>query len=341
MSRAVDIAHRGLGEVSPNPLVGSVVVHQGKIIGEGWHRKYGEAHAEVNALEAVSDHTLLPESTIYVTLEPCSHTGHTPPCADRIIREGIRNVVIGCTDPDPRVNGRGIDRLKKAGVRVTTGVLERECYEMNRRFFRSIEKSRPYIILKWAQTSDGFMAREDHTSKWISGAPSRHIVHKWRAEEDAILVGGGTAVFDDPSLDTRDWPGRDPLRVVLDTREGLPVDLRMFTDDKPVLLFSPGTSVRAASVELVSLPSMELSLILNNLNARNIRSVLVEGGGKILQSFIEADAWDEARVFIGPAEFGRGIRAPQVSFKPAGQQLIGQDVLLLFKNTSQWPKNYI
>jgi diaminohydroxyphosphoribosylaminopyrimidine deaminase / 5-amino-6-(5-phosphoribosylamino)uracil reductase len=228
MQRAIQLAKLGLGNVAPNPMVGAVIVYNDIIIGEGYHQKYGEAHAEVNAINSVKNKELLNESTIYVSLEPCSHYGKTPPCANLIVENGIKKVVIGCSDPNPLVAGNGIKILIEAQIEVIDNVLEKECIELNKRFFTYINKNRPFIILKWAQTANGFIARENFDSKWISCEESRMWVHKWRAEEAAILVGKNTAKYDNPSLTVRDWNGKNPLRVVLDYHLELPLTHHLF-----------------------------------------------------------------------------------------------------------------
>ncbi len=228
MQRAIELAQLGIGAVSPNPRVGCLVVHDNKIIGEGWHQKFGEAHAEVNAINSVKDLSLLKESTIYVNLEPCSHEGKTPPCSDLLIKHQVKKVVIANTDTNPLVAGRGVEKLKKAGIAIMTGVLEKEGRELNRRFFTFMEKKRPYIILKWAQTSDGFIAQKNFESKWITNELSRQLVHRWRSEEDAVLVGTRTASHDNPSLTVRDWSGRNPTRIVIDRFLRLNDKLQLF-----------------------------------------------------------------------------------------------------------------
>jgi diaminohydroxyphosphoribosylaminopyrimidine deaminase/5-amino-6-(5-phosphoribosylamino)uracil reductase len=216
MSRALELARLGFGKVSPNPMVGCIIVCEGKIIGEGFHQQYGGPHAEVNAIHSVKDKTLLKQSTVYVTLEPCAHYGKTPPCAKLLVEHLVKKVIISNVDPNPLVSGKGIEILRSAGIEVETGLLEQEGLELNKRFFKSIRENAPYIILKWAQTADGFIARDDFDSKWISNKISRKLVHKWRSEEDAILVGKNTAKYDNPTLNVRDWVGKDPLRIVID-----------------------------------------------------------------------------------------------------------------------------
>jgi diaminohydroxyphosphoribosylaminopyrimidine deaminase/5-amino-6-(5-phosphoribosylamino)uracil reductase len=326
------LALLGLGTVSPNPLVGCVIVHEEKIIGEGWHKKYGEAHAEVNAINSVTDKSVLPESTLYVTLEPCSHFGKTPPCADLIIREKIKKVVIANLDSNPLVSGEGIKRLRAAGVDVVAGVLEKDGREINKRFFTFIEKARPYIILKWAQTADGFVARENFDSKWISNEYSRELVHKWRSEEDAILVGTLTAKHDDPQLNVRDWTGRDPIRVVIDKSLKLDSKFKLFDRSQKTICYN--TLKNEVSENLILIKVNEenfLQELIADLYARRIQSVIIEGGSQTLQAFIDAGIWDEARVFESLATFKNGIRAPVLGGELFDQQRIASDILKIFK----------
>lgn len=311
MRRAIELAVNGRGSVSPNPLVGCVVTDGDLIIGEGWHMKFGGAHAEVNAIESVTDRSRLSSATLYVTLEPCSHHGKTPPCADLIIAMGIKKVVIGNVDPNPLVSGKGIAKLRAAGIDVVTGILEKECRMMNRRFLVFMEKKRPYIILKWAQTSDGFIARSDFSSKWISNPFSRTLVHKWRSEEDAVLVGRNTAACDDPMLTVRHWPGRNPKRIVIDRALRLPPTLRLFDGQVPTICYNLTKNATGPNVEFVRLPATGfLQSLVEDLHSRQIQSVFIEGGAAVLNAFIAEDLWDEARVFHAPSTFGAGIQAP-------------------------------
>lgn len=328
MERAMELAQLGAGAVSPNPLVGCVIVHEGTIIGEGWHKKYGEAHAEVNAIDSVANHSLLAHSTLYVTLEPCSHFGKTPPCADLIVSKKIRRVVIANLDSNPLVAGNGIKKLRENGAEVLTGVLEQEGRHLNRRFFTFMEKKRPYIILKWAQTSDGFIARENYDSKWISNETSRQLVHKWRAEEDAVLVGTRTAKHDDPQLNVRNWSGRDPVRIVIDLNLTLPPSLKLFQGSQKTICYNLIKSEERENVVFVQLTSENfLSGLLSDLTRRNIQSVIIEGGLMTLENFISAGLWDEARVFTSPEKFEKGIAAPRVNGKMLDEITIGSDVL--------------
>jgi diaminohydroxyphosphoribosylaminopyrimidine deaminase/5-amino-6-(5-phosphoribosylamino)uracil reductase len=311
MLRALELAIRGRGHVSPNPMVGCVIVNDGKIIGEGWHKTYGEAHAEVNAVNSVADKSLLANSTVYVNLEPCSHIGKTPPCADLLIRENIKKVIVANIDSNPLVGGKGIKKLQAAGVTVTTGVLEKRSRELNNRFFTFIEKNRPYIILKWAETADGFIARNNYDSKWISDEYSRQLVHRWRAEEDAILVGSGTALHDNPALNVRDWTGRNPTRIIIDRFLKIPSSYTLFDRSQKTICYNVLKTEKQDDLEFVKLEEHDfIKHLIHNLSTKKIQSIIVEGGAQILQAFIEANLWDEARIFTSPTTFGVGISAP-------------------------------
>jgi len=339
MSRALELAQLGIGNVAPNPMVGCVIVHQGKIIGEGYHCEYGKAHAEVNAINSLINRDLLPESTLYVTLEPCSHYGKTPPCADLIIREKIQNVVIGTIDPYSQVAGTGAEKLRNAGCQVEIGVMEAECKELNRRFFTFHQKKRPYIILKWAQTEDGFIDIDravEHYGQptWITNDLSRIAVHKMRSEESAILVGTNTAQKDNPSLTVRDWNGSHPLRLVIDRNLRLSADLELFNQKSPTVVFTSKDAVSKPNLEYAQIPfdGYEIEDILNTLYQRNILSLIVEGGGKLLQSFINKSLWDESHVFIGRRLFQKGVAAPKITGTPQFLDDLDGSSLYVYKN---------
>lgn len=336
MQRALELAQNGAGQVAPNPMVGAVVVHHNRIIGEGWHQKYGGPHAEVNAINAVQDKDrhLLKESTIYVNLEPCSHHGKTPPCADLLVRESLKRVVIANSDPHKLVAGKGVERLQKAGIEVATGVLEAEGKELNKRFFTYHEKQRPYIILKWAQSADGFFTKDSKEQYWITGEQSRKLVHKWRSEEEAIIVGTQTALADNPKLDTRLWPGgKAPLRLVLDKELKLPKDLELFNEKQPTVIVSElSGSVINADIWQLPFDDSLLPSLLKELYQHDVQSLIVEGGAQLLNSFIELDLWDEARVFQGTAVWTKGIKAPILPQEPHFMEMVGHDRLYWFKN---------
>lgn len=337
MTRCIQLAKNGLGTTYPNPLVGSVIVHNNTTIGEGWHYQTGQPHAEVNAIKNCKDTSLLSKATIYVSLEPCSHFGKTPPCADLIISAGIKKVVIGTTDPNPKVAGQGIKRLMEAGCDVVVGVLEDECNQLNKRFFTFQQKRRPYIILKWAQTADGFIAPETRNEQkpvWITNEFSRQLAHKLRAQEQAILIGTNTAKEDNPSLTTRDWFGNNPLRVVLDRKNSLDKKLALYNDNAPVLILTEETteSVGTTSFETLAFDENLAATIAEILYKKNIQSVLIEGGAQTLQTFIDANLWDEALVFEGKTTFKKGVKAPVFDGELLKQSELAQDVLFSYKN---------
>lgn len=318
MQRCLQLAENGFGTTYPNPMVGSVIVHNDRIIGEGWHRKAGEPHAEVRAVQSVTNPELLKEATLYVSLEPCSHFGKTPPCSDLILEKGIPNIVVGTVDPFAAVAGKGIQKLREAGRTVVVGVLERECQELNRRFFTFHNKQRPYIILKWAQTADGFIAplkKETQKPVWISNTYARQKVHQWRSEEQAILVGTKTVLDDNPQLNTRDWYGNAPVRIVLDREGKIDHTYRVLDGTQPTLVITEakkkGSDERVVYQNCIfdsSLPQQ----IARILYQKGLQSVIIEGGAKTLQLFIDAGLWDEARVFESAEQWGQGIHAPRL-----------------------------
>lgn len=321
MQRCIDLALLGGVEVAPNPMVGAVIVRDGKVLGEGYHQKCGEAHAEVNAVNAVADKALLSEATIYVTLEPCAHFGKTPPCADLIVHHKFKRVVIGCLDPFHAVAGKGIERIREAGIEVTVGVLEKECLQLNKRFFTFHNKQRPYIILKWAQTSDGFVdsVRDDQSERkinWISAPETQSLVHQWRSEEQAILVGWKTVEHDNPSLTVREITGKNPLRVIIDGQLKMPEDSTIYSDSGKTLVLNRIKNETIGNVEFVKLPVIDTENILRALYERSILSVFVEGGSRTIQHFLVDNAWDEARVISGNSIFKNGTRAPRIAGVP-------------------------
>ncbi|MEH1008147.1 bifunctional diaminohydroxyphosphoribosylaminopyrimidine deaminase/5-amino-6-(5-phosphoribosylamino)uracil reductase RibD [Winogradskyella sp. ECml5-4] len=324
IKRCLQIAKNGLGTTRPNPMVGAVIVYNDHIIGEGFTSEYGCNHAEVNAINSVKDKTLLSKSTIYVTLEPCSHYGKTPPCSDLIISHHIPNVVIGCIDDNPEVAGKGIAKLKASGCNVTVGVLENECKIHHKRFFTFHNKKRPYIILKWAETADGFIAplkKNDKKPVWITNTYSRQLVHKWRAEEQAILVGTNTVIEDNPSLTVRDWSGENPIRVVLDKTSKLSSDYNIFNED--------AKTIRLTN-KIIDFDKPIATQIAKLLHQQNISSVIIEGGATTLQTFIDEHLWDEARVFIGNASFKTGIKAPELIGNLISESQIKNDLLKIY-----------
>jgi len=339
MKRCIELAKNGLGTTYPNPLVGSVIVHNGKIIGEGWHKKAGEPHAEVHAVNSVKDKSLLKEATIYVSLEPCSHFGKTPPCCDLIIANKIPNVVIGTIDPFAKVAGNGVKRLIENGKNVTIGILEDECNELNKRFFTFHQKKRPYIILKWAETADGFIApisKEEKSPVWITNSYSRQLVHKWRTEEQAILVGTNTVLEDNPKLDARDFKGNNPIRIVWDKSNKITDEFHV--KNKTILTFFLTESKNLTEKGNIYYKNTIFDTLLTKktldiLYKENIQSVIVEGGSQTLQSFIDANLWDEARVFVSENTFNQGVIAPKLpKNRILTSLLIEKDQLNLFRN---------
>ncbi len=325
MARCIELAKNGLGTTYPNPLVGAVIVCDGKIIGEGWHRKSGEPHAEVLAIRSVKNPNLLAKSTIYVSLEPCSHFGKTPPCADLILEHNIPEIVIGTVDPNVKVAGKGIAKLEAAGRKVTVGVLENDCNDLNKRFFTFHQKKRPYIILKWAQSADGFVAplqKNERKPVWITNEFSRQLVHKWRAEEQAILVGTQTVVADNPTLDVRDWTGENPTRIVLDQNNRISKESHIFGNQSKTLVYSEPENFN---------DNVALALA-GRLYQDGIQSVIIEGGTRTLETFLLENLWDEARIFKGTNQFGNGVPAPEMPQAVAHRKMVLQDELLIFYN---------
>lgn len=312
MQRCLDLALLGIQNAAPNPMVGSVIVHNNTIIGEGYHQKCGEAHAEVNAIDSVKNKSLLSESTLYVNLEPCAHYGKTPPCSLLIIQHKIPKVVIGCIDPFAKVAGKGIAMMEKAGIKVITGVLENESRTLNRRFMTFHEKKRPYIILKWAESADGFIdSNEDHPT-WLTNEESRVLVHKMRAEEAAIMVGKVAAKKDNPSLTTRSWKGPNPVRITLDKKLKLPTTHHLFDGQVPTLIFTEEEKASRPNLTYVTIDFKKpvLSQCMNYLHNQQLTSLIVEGGEILLNSFIKAGLWDEAWQFIGTPILHSGTSAP-------------------------------
>ena len=334
MLRCFDLARLGAGSVSPNPMVGAVLTHEGRILGEGWHQRYGEAHAEVNALRAVqeSDRHLIPQATLYCSLEPCFHYGKTPPCVDLILEQKIPRVVVCNTDPNPLVAGQSLQKLQAAGVAVEAGMLETEGRYLNRAFFTWIIKKRPHIILKWAQSADGFLGRTGERTA-ISGPLTQRLVHRWRSECDAILVGANTVRTDDPRLDNRLYSGKSPLRVALDFSGSIPANARLLDDSLPSWIIGPLRSGPFQQTRFLDFaPANWIPELLQRLRENNRAILLVEGGAKVLQQFLDRDCWDEIRVIENPGRLGNGTPAPKV---PEGSALreafsVGVDSIRVF-----------
>lgn len=342
ISRCLDIAKNGNALTKPNPSVGAVIVCDDKIIGEGYTSPFGGNHAEINALQSVADKRLLRQSTLYVTLEPCSHFGKTPPCANAIIKSDISRVVIGCLDPNPKVKGNGVSMLKQAGIDVNIGVLEEECIAHHKSFLTQHQSKRPYIILKWAQSKNGMIAPEIQKERkpfWISNPYSKQLVHKWRSEEQAILVGTNTVIKDNPKLTTRLWKGESPTRIILDSKLRLPLDSHIFDDSvKTIVIIDDSTSAEIDKTfhkthfERIKFGEDTAKHILNVLFQYDIQSVIIEGGTQTLKTFIEENLWDEARVTIGDVVIENGIAAPQLQSKPLKEVVINTDIIRIFQN---------
>ena len=312
IERTFYLANKGLGNVSPNPMVGCVIVKSGKIIGEGYHEKYGKEHAEINAINNVTDKSLLEGSSFYINLEPCSHHGKTPPCSDEIMRYKPKEVIISNQDQNPIVNGKGINKLKKGGISVIENIEKEKGLIVNKRFFKNQLTNLPYIILKWAETKDGFIAKEDGSSKWISNELSRMLVHKWRSEEPGILIGVNTANTDNPSLNVRSWTGNDPKRIVLDPNFKINEKIKLFEDEGALFVYNKEFDKKLKNKHLIQNKSFILKDILRDILEKGIGSIIVEGGAKTINSFIEEGLWDEARVFISDKKFEKGIKAPKI-----------------------------
>ncbi len=342
MQRCLELAAKGLGNVAPNPMVGAVLGKDGKIIGEGDHQQYGSTHAEVNAVNeflnrAGSNAGELMQASLYVNLEPCNHYGKTPPCTELIIRHKIPQVIIGCTDPNKKGNSTGIMVLKDSGCNVIEGVLQKESEELNRRFITYHTKHRPYIILKYAQSQDGFMAPEKNSGKdaWLTNEWSRKLVHKWRSEEQAIMIGTRTAENDNPLLTTRYWKGKNPLRIVIDRKLRLSPSLHIYNSEAQTVVFNESKNETSDRIEFVKINFKDsLADMLQQLHVMEIQSVIVEGGAVLLQSFIERNLWDEARIFTADKYFDNGIKAPHISAAQISEENIEGDVLSVFRNIS-------
>jgi diaminohydroxyphosphoribosylaminopyrimidine deaminase/5-amino-6-(5-phosphoribosylamino)uracil reductase len=333
MRRALELALLGTGKVSPNPRVGCVLVADGGVIGEGHHQHYGGPHAEANAVNSVANKDLLKEAIVYVTLEPCSHHGKTPPCADLLIHHRVKKVMISTVDSNPLVGGSGIRKLREAGIDVEIGCMEKEGRELNKGFFTFMEKERPFILLKWAQTADGFIARSDFNSKWISNEYSRRLVHRWRSEEDAVMVGTATALHDNPALSVRNWSGRNPVRIVMDRTLRLPPGLQLFDKQQKTFCYNTLRNATEDNLHFIQLSDNNFfDDLLKDLYQRRIQSMMVEGGRQTLDLFINSGRWDEARIFSSAESFGKGIEAPVVRGTLVSREMIFNDSLEIFTN---------
>lgn len=339
LKECLELAVLGAGRVSPNPMVGAIIVYNDKIIGKGYHMAFGEAHAEVNAInDVLNNHSnakeLLKKSTIYVNLEPCSHFGKTPPCADLVVAYEIPKVVIGCRDPFPEINGKGIEKLRNSGVEVIENVLQSESFFLNIRFFTRISKHRPYIILKWAETANGYFAPLDGSKKWISSAESKRLVHKWRSEEDAVLVGKNTAMVDNPRLNVRECEGRNPIRIVIDKNLELKSDLNLFDQSQETIVFNQIKTDIVGKIKYLEIENFDYlaQLISYQLYLMDVQSLIIEGGKETLDLFINAGLWDEARIFVSSDSWHEGMKAPIINKSSTESQKIGSDTLNIYLN---------
>ena len=334
MQRCLKLAKEGMGLVSPNPMVGCVIVYNSEIIGEGFHQKYGEAHAEVNAINSVSDKSLLNKSTLYVNLEPCAHFGKTPPCANLIIEYKIPKVIIGCMDSFSEVSGKGIEKLKNEGIEIVVGILEKESRMLNKRFFTFYEKNRPYVILKWAESKDGFIAPNNQKEPfWMSSSQSKELVHKWRAKEDAILVGRITAEKDNPSLTVREVTGENPIRIVIDKDLKLSSNLNLFDSAAKTIIFNTIKTKAIGNNYFIKINFNNLiKNILQELYKQKIQSVIIEGGATTLQSFIKEKLWDETRIFTTNKELNDGVKSPNIEGEILFETVLKGDKLEIIKN---------
>ncbi|MBL0181628.1 MAG: bifunctional diaminohydroxyphosphoribosylaminopyrimidine deaminase/5-amino-6-(5-phosphoribosylamino)uracil reductase RibD [Chitinophagaceae bacterium] len=341
MRRCLQLAEMGAGQVAPNPMVGAVLVYAGRMIGEGYHQRYGEAHAEVNCINSVSenDKQFIAASTLYVSLEPCAHFGKTPPCTDLIIKNKIPVVIIGCRDSFAEVSGKRIEKLTQAGINITVGVLEKECLALNKRFFTFHNQQRPYVILKWAQSSDGKITGNNSSRMLISNETSNRLVHKWRGEEAAILVGTNTALNDDPALTARLWLGKDPVRGVIDKELKLPAHLKLFDGSTETIVFNYLKKEDNGKLHYLQLNRQDdlLQQLLSALYEMQLQSLLVEGGTKLLQSFIDDGLWDEARIICNEQlTMGNGLNAPVLKNKALlREERVDTDVISFFGNASK------
>ena len=341
LKRCLELAALAIENVNPNPMVGCVIVANGKIIGEGYHQQYGQAHAEPNAVRQVMERFgaeaehLFKQATAYVNLEPCAHFGKTPPCADLFVKHQLKKVVIGNRDPFDGVDGKGIEKLRNAGIEVVSGILDAECRYFNRRFFTRIEQKRPYIILKWAETANGYFATNDGHQKWISGALAKRLAHQWRTEEDAILIGKQTALMDNPQLTSREFPGKNPIRLVIDKNLQIPLTNNIYNAAAKTIIFNEIKTDVTDNIHYIQMEDMHFYLaqkIAFQLYLMDIQSVIIEGGAQILRQFLEASLWDEARIFTSSDSWNEGISSPAIKGNLIEQIKIEKDKLSIYIN---------
>ena len=339
MQRCIELAQLGIRKVYPNPMVGAVIVHDGKIIGEGYHKSYGNEHAEVNAVNSINDKSILNEATVYISLEPCAHHGKTPPCADLLVRHNFKRVVIGCLDTFSEVSGKGISILKDNGIEVCVGILENECRELNKRFFTFHEKNRPYIILKWAESIDGFIDRDRTSDKqeinWITKPETQTLVHQWRSEEHAILVGNKTVIKDNPSLTVRNVTGENPIRIVIDPDLKTSLMANVFNRESKTIIFNKKEGTQKDNIHYIQLEDFSVNNILQILHKNNIQSVIVEGGTNTIQRFIDNNLWDEAYTLVGGKTFGKGLESPKLAKNPISSFPFFGDLVFQYKNNTK------
>lgn len=333
IQRCIQLAKKALGNTYPNPLVGAVILHDGKIIGEGYHQKAGENHAEINAINSVKDQSLLPESTIYVSLEPCAHFGKTPPCSLKLKEIGFKKVVIGCRDSHEKVAGKGIEILKNAGIEVQSGILEKECRALNKRFFCFHEKKRPYIILKWAESKDGFLDKDFQPTQ-IGNSLTKQFVHQLRSEEHAILVGTNTALVDNPSLTVREVEGKNPTRILIDFELKVPSNFKILNNEAPTLVFNQIKNEEIRNLKFIKIEKENfLENLLKKLHEEQIQSVIIEGGSYTLQKFINAHLWDEAIIIKNENLIvEHGTKAPKINSEVAEVKIYRDNVIEFYKN---------
>lgn len=333
--RCIELAQKAIGNTYPNPLVGSVIVHNGKIIGEGYHHKAGENHAEINAINSVEDKTLIPESTIYVSLEPCAHYGKTPPCALKIVELGFKKVVIGAMDSHDKVNGKGKKIIQDAGIEVVSGVLEKECIDLNKRFFTYHEKKRPFIILKWAESGDRFVDK-DFKPTQISNSLTKQFVHQLRSDEHSILIGTMTALRDNPSLTTREIFGKNPIRILIDIDLKVPTDFNIYSNEADTLVFNSVKESEEGNIKFIKTSRENfIENMLKKLYEFQIQSIIVEGGSFLLQQFIDADLWDETIIIKNKnLILENGTKAPNFVNNPFEIKDFRDNIIEFYKNSN-------